>query len=198
MTDILRVDDGVGIVTFTSHFRYLGVIVSSSLTDVEEIERRLTSASAAFGALRKGLFRRGYGGSLELKLKDKGKIYSSLVLGILLYGCESWVLSQELRQKLDAFHNRCVRAMCIVTRYDSAERVGARLAKLYATLNLTCIDEHIKQRKLRWIGHVMRMALRDANASYVHEFVGGCSPAKRALMRYTWTRLHSLPPASRF
>ena len=156
-TDILRVDDGVGIVTFTSHFRYLGVIVSSSLTDVEEIERRLTSASAAFGALRKGLFRRGYGGSLELKLKDKGKIYSSLVLGILLYGCESWVLSQELRQKLDAFHNRCVRAMCNVTRYDSAERVGARLAKLYATLNLTCIDEHIKQRKLRWLGHVMRM-----------------------------------------
>ena len=47
--------------------------------------------------------------------------------------------------------------MCNVTRYDSTKRVSARLAKLYATLNLTCIDQHIAQRKLRWIGHVMRM-----------------------------------------
>ena len=154
----LRVDDGTGVVTFTQHFRYLGVILSSTLTDEEEIGRRLASAAAAFGCLRKSLFNRGLG-CRSLRLKDKGKVYSSLVLGILLYGCESWVLTQELRQRLNVFHNRCVRAMCNTSRYDPVSGPCAPLAKLAATLNLTPLDQHISQRKLRWAGHVMRMKL---------------------------------------
>jgi hypothetical protein len=38
-------------------------------------------------------------------------VYSTLVLNLLLYGCENWVLTAPLRQRLNAFHNRCVRAM---------------------------------------------------------------------------------------
>jgi hypothetical protein len=33
------------------------------------------------------------------------------VLNLLLYGCENWVLTAPLRQRLNKFHNRCVRAM---------------------------------------------------------------------------------------
>jgi hypothetical protein len=33
------------------------------------------------------------------------------VLNLLLYGCENWVLTAPLRQRLNTFHNRCVRAM---------------------------------------------------------------------------------------
>jgi hypothetical protein len=42
---------------------------------------------------------------------SKDKLYSTLVLNLLLYGCENWVLTAPLRQRLDTFHNRCVRAM---------------------------------------------------------------------------------------
>jgi hypothetical protein len=42
---------------------------------------------------------------------SKGKLYSTLVLNLLLYGRENWVLTAPLRQRLNTFHNRCVRAM---------------------------------------------------------------------------------------
>jgi len=48
---------------------------------------------------------------LVLPLASEGKLYRCLVLGVLLYGCESWVLTSKLRQRLSAFHKRCVRAM---------------------------------------------------------------------------------------
>jgi hypothetical protein len=44
-------------------------------------------------------------------LVSKGKLDSTLVLNLQLYGCESWVLTALLRQWLNTFHNRCVRAM---------------------------------------------------------------------------------------
>jgi hypothetical protein len=36
---------------------------------------------------------------------------STLMPNLLLYGCENWVLTAPLRQRLNTFHNRCVRAM---------------------------------------------------------------------------------------
>ena len=48
-------------------------------------------------------------GNSPLPSRTRGKIYNSLVLGILLYGCESWVLTEMLRATLEAFHNPCVR-----------------------------------------------------------------------------------------
>ena len=68
-------------------------IISSSLTDDAEITNRIRSAAAAFGSLQRWVFGQSFG-SKSLPLSSKGKLYRSLVLGILLYGCESWVLTQ--------------------------------------------------------------------------------------------------------
>jgi hypothetical protein len=106
----LRVDDHHCIVTFTDQFRYLGAVISSSLTDDAEITNRIRSAAAAFGSLQRWVFGQSFG-SKSLPLASKGKLYCSLVLCILLYGCESWVLTQPLLQRLHTFHNCCVRSM---------------------------------------------------------------------------------------
>jgi hypothetical protein len=52
-------------------------------------------------------------GSRSLPLVSKGKLYSTLVLNLLLYECDHWVLTAPLRHRhlLNTFHNRCVRAM---------------------------------------------------------------------------------------
>jgi hypothetical protein len=64
-----------------------------------------------FGCLQACLFKQK-GFSNEAKLA----VYNSLVLSVLLYGSESWVLSQRLRDKLRSFHRRaCVRSMCRVS-----------------------------------------------------------------------------------
>ena len=37
--------------------------------------------------------------------------YKSLVLSILLYGCESWTLTATLKRRIKAFENKCYRRM---------------------------------------------------------------------------------------
>ena len=97
----LPVDDHRGIVTFTDRFRYLGSILTSSLTDEAEVDvgARIASAGAAFAQLPRSVFRADFG-NRSVPLLSKGRIYTSLVLGIILYGCESWVLTTVLRNKL--------------------------------------------------------------------------------------------------
>ena len=131
----------------------------------------LNSAAAAFGTLRKWVFGQNFG-SKSLPFASKGKVYQSLVLGILLYGCESWVLTAHLRQKLNAFHNRCVRTM---TRGFSRGRSNishrAPLEPMYAALGLTSIDQYISSRKLRWAGHVMRMSMARLPRKFITSWV---------------------------
>ena len=95
-------------------------------------------------------------GNSPLPSRTRGKIYNSLVLGILLYGCESWVLTEMLRAKLEAFHNRCVRAMCGVTRTHVRSLSGGHEA-LRQRLGIPSMQLLISTRKLRWAGHVVRM-----------------------------------------
>ena len=95
----------------------------------------------------------------KLPDRSKGRIYSSIVLGILLYGCESWLLSTPLMKKLKAFHHRCVRALCGVSRNDVRNDAHGHLS-LFARLNVPCVERLISNRKLRWAGHVARMDIR--------------------------------------
>ena len=60
---------------------------------------RLAQASRAFGSLRDSVF-----AASDLSLEMKRLLYQSVVLGVLLYGAETWAPTQELVGKLDQFH----------------------------------------------------------------------------------------------
>jgi hypothetical protein len=87
------------------------------------------------------------------------------VLNLLLYGCENWMLTAPLRQRLITFHNRCVRAMARPQRtsFSSTNDHPApfvkrpALAPMYTALGLTSLNQVISNRKMRWAGHVRRM-----------------------------------------
>jgi hypothetical protein len=115
------------------------------------------------GCLQKWVFSQSFGSS-SLPLASKGKLYSTLVLNLLLYGCENWVLTAPLRQRLNLFHNRCVRSMALPQRasFSSTDHPAPfikrpALAPMYAALGLTSLDQVISNRKLRWAWHVRRM-----------------------------------------
>ena len=80
----------VGFVDFTKEFRYLGSIIHHSLTSDADVDKRIKSATAAFGAL-KNIYT-----DKHIDLKVKGRIYVALCLSILLYGCEIWCLREDL------------------------------------------------------------------------------------------------------
>jgi hypothetical protein len=75
------------------------------------------------------------------------------------------VLTALLRQRLNAFYNRCMCAMALPRRtsfsssYDHPAPFVKRpaLAPMYTALCLTGLDQVISNRKLRWAGHVRRM-----------------------------------------
>ena len=71
------------------------------------MEARIRQANGAFGSLLKCVFKRK-----DVTKEAKVAVYNSLVLSVLLYGCESWSLTQRLRDKLRSFHRACVRSMC--------------------------------------------------------------------------------------
>ena len=105
----------------------------------------------AFGALIKYLF-----SNPNISVDGKRAVNEGLILSILLYGPESWCVTEKLFSVLRIFHNRCVRSMCRVTVTDCYSfRISNE--ELLRRLNLRKIDDYITKRQLRWAGHIARM-----------------------------------------
>ena len=51
----------------------------------------------------------------------KIRIYEATVLNILLWGCESWALTTELRRQLEVCHSRFLRRMANINIYEVME-----------------------------------------------------------------------------
>ena len=86
----------------------------------------------------------------------KRVVYEVLILAILLYGAESWSVTEAMRRRLRVFHARCVRAMCRVSRKHTWDH-RITTAALERRLGLDPIDTYLSRRQLRWLGHVRRM-----------------------------------------
>ena len=132
-------------------FKYLGSYVSRSGDDTFDVDARIESAGKAFGSLRGCIF-----SSTHIAREAKTAVYTSLVLGILLYGAESWSLTEAMLHRLRTFHARCVRSMHRVTRKHTWDH-HISTQELEQRLGLETIDFYISRRQLRWLGHVSRM-----------------------------------------
>ena len=119
---------------------------------MSHIEDRAAKASKTFGALRKPVFV----GNM-LSLQTKRPVYKAVVLGVLLYGVETLTLKRAHSQKLEGFHNRCLRAILGITRArQRAERITTvRVQNMIGIPE--SLEDLITARRLRWLGHVARM-----------------------------------------
>ena len=174
-------DEGapVGFIDFTTEFKYLGSIVQHSLTSDADIDKRIKSATAAFGALRNVL------GDKHIDLKVKGKIYVALCVSILLYGCEVWCMREDLFDRLRSFHHRCVRSMCRITMaHTMRHRISSD--SLFKRLEIESLDTYYYRRLLRWAGHVARMAFTRAPRKLLTGWVSNPRPVGCPQM--TWGR----------
>jgi hypothetical protein len=71
--NVLDVNGSVaGFIDFTQEFKYLGSITHSSLTSEADVDRRIKSATAAFGALKNIFINK------NIDFKIKGRIYTAL------------------------------------------------------------------------------------------------------------------------
>ena len=81
-------------------FKYLGATLTKYGRSTAEIKMRLAIATASIVKLNK------IWNSKDINFATKIKLFKTLVLSTLLYGCESWTLTADSTKKIQAFENK--------------------------------------------------------------------------------------------
>jgi len=84
-------------------FKYLGTTLTIQNSIAEEIKSRLRSGNACYHSVQKLL------SSRLLSKNVKIKICRTVVLPVVLYGCETWSLTLREERKLRVFENMVFR-----------------------------------------------------------------------------------------
>jgi hypothetical protein len=93
---------------------------------------------------------------LKAPLKSKAlkvRMFDAACISILLYGCETWVLTSELENKLNVFARKAYRIMLDINQAD--EHLTNK--ELYRITGQRPISETIRLRQLQFTGHCLRM-----------------------------------------
>ena len=84
-------------------FKYLGTTLTNQNSIQEEIKSRLKSGNACYHSVQNLLSSRLLSKNLKIK------IYRTIILPVVLYGCETWSLTLKEERKLRVFENMVLR-----------------------------------------------------------------------------------------
>jgi len=133
-------------------FKYLGTTLTNQNSIAEEIKSRLRSGNARYHSVQNLLSSRLLSKNLNIN------IYRTIILPVVLYGCETLSLTLQEERRLRVFENRALRKI-FGPRSDEVTGEWRRLHNeglndLYSSPNIVRV---IKWRRMRWAGHVARM-----------------------------------------
>ena len=93
-----------------------------------------------------------------LTKKLKIKIYRTIILPVVLHGCETWSLTLREERRLRVFENRVLRRVCGPKRDEVTgewkKLHNEELSDLYSLPNIVRV---VKSIRMRWAVHVARM-----------------------------------------
>jgi hypothetical protein len=135
-----------------AEFKYLGATLTDQNCIHKEIRGRLNSGNACYHAVPKLL------SSCLLSRNVKIKMYKTIILPVVLYGCETWSLTLREEHKLGVFENRVLRRI-FGSKKDEVIGCWRKLhnEELHGLYSSPSIIRVIKARRIRWAGHVARM-----------------------------------------
>jgi hypothetical protein len=111
--------------------------------------------------------------------KLKTKIYKTVILPVVLYGCKTWSLTLREEHRLRIFENRVLKRIFGPKREEDGswrKLQNDELHNLYSSPNIVRV---IKSRRMRWAGHVARMG----EGRSVYRILVGKPEGKRPLGR---------------
>jgi hypothetical protein len=130
----------------------LGTAVINQNLIQEEIKRRLNSDNAYYHSVQNLLSSRLLSKNLKIR------IYKTIILPVVLYGCETRSLTLREEHRLRVFENRVLRRIFGPKRDEVTGEwrkfYNEELHDLYSSASITRI---IKLRRMRWAGHLARM-----------------------------------------
>jgi hypothetical protein len=133
---------------------YVGALIHNTLDDQHEIKRRILLANKHVGCLRKKVL-----GNRTTHYSTKKTVYESMVLGILLYGAETWIITKATERLVQGFHRRIVRTMANVNMMN-VRKHHITSAELEERLQVRTARDYLDARLLGYAGHIARMPTR--------------------------------------
>jgi hypothetical protein len=131
-------------------FKYLGTTLTDQNCMHEEINSRLNFGNACYHVVK------SLPSFCLLSRNVKVKMYKTIILPVVLYGCEIWSLTLREEHRMSVFESR------VLSRIfgPKGDEVTGEWRKLHnGEHNLYSspgIIRQIKSRRMRWAGHVAR------------------------------------------
>ena len=121
------------------NFTYIGSEISAGGSVAPEVERRVCLATAKFNALHH-VWRDG-----RLSRALQTALYRVRIVPVLLYGCESWGLSQTICKKIRGFHAQCMKWIFNTDEHTALSKgLGGDILRM------------AHRRRWLWLGHLLR------------------------------------------
>ena len=118
-------------------FSYLGSKVGQTARVDGEVSTQLEKVATVYQMWRRKVFR-----SQSVSKKTKAHVFRVIVMSVLLYGSETWAVTQQDLKRLHAFQMKCLRDIIGVTLAEVGE---------------IPVENQVKLRRLQWFGHLQRM-----------------------------------------
>ena len=157
-------------------FCYLGDMLSAGGGCEIAFTTRVKTASKKFRELLPVLTSR------HLSYKTRGHVYSSCVRSAMLHASETWPLTKRNLQRLQRNDRAMIRQICSIKPEDVAT---VRSSELLAKLELEDLNLILRERRLRWFGHVERSSGAIRTACDIQ--IDGRRGARRP--KLTWKKL---------
>ncbi|BHF79344.1 hypothetical protein SprV_0602246400 [Sparganum proliferum] len=126
---------------------YLDSTLSRSTKIDDEVSRRISKASQAFGHLQSTVC-----DCHGLQLSTMLKMYKAVILPTLLYGAETWTVYTKQARPLNHFHLSCP---CRMLKLRWQDRIPD--TDVLKRTEILSIYAMLRQLQLRWSGHLVRM-----------------------------------------
>lgn len=157
-------------------FKYLGVTINHDGKIEEELNNRLLNTSKLYYSINRGFLRKK-----EISQKTKIAVYTSTYTPTLLYGSETWIITNKTRQKIQTAEMKFLRNVAGKTRRDKVRNHTIR-----KTLKVPPLESRLEQGQLRWFGHLNRMNNDRVPKQVWEARLGSIGKRPRGRPRKTW------------
>ena len=128
-------------------FTYLGSTITDNLSLDAEIDKRIGKAATTHARLTTRVWT-----NTKLTVKTKMAVYNACVISTLLYGSEAWTTYARQERRLNTFQMRILRRILGISWQDKVPNT-----EVLSRAGLPSMYTLLRQRRLRWLGHVHRM-----------------------------------------